>query len=134
MIRLALGVIVACGLIGCAEQPTMERRTGDVERPEPVDVDNTAVNLRDRHSTVKTPINQDEDQEDLNITAEIRRRVVDTELSVNGRNVKIITQDGRVTLRGPVKSEDERKRIVDIATDVAGTGNVENQLEVEINP
>jgi len=45
--------------------------------------------------------------------------------------VKIITQDGKVTLRGPVKSAEEKKRIEDLATAVAGADNVDSQLEVE---
>jgi osmotically-inducible protein OsmY len=130
---MALTLVMTGALVGCADRP-FEQRTSDTERPQPVDADNTAVNLRDVHDTLKTPINQNENQKDVNITAEIRSRVVDADLSINGRNVKIITQDGRVTLRGPVKSEEERAKIVDIATDVAGADNVENQLEVETNP
>jgi hyperosmotically inducible protein len=50
-------------------------------------------------------------------------------MSTDAHNVKIITKDRHVTLRGPVKSEDEKKRIEEIAQDVAGSGNVDNQLE-----
>ena len=98
------------------------------------DRDNTAVNVRDRGDDVKTPINQNENQQDVNITADIRKRVVDTKMSTNAQNVKIMTQDGRVTLRGPVKSEDEKTRIGQIAEEVAGSGKVDNQIEVETNP
>src|SRR4051794_11794564 len=70
--------------------------------------DNTGVNARDRSEATKTPINQNENQKDIDITANIRKRVVDTKMSVNAQNVKIITQDGKVTLRGPVKSEEEK--------------------------
>jgi osmotically-inducible protein OsmY len=61
---------------------------------------------------------------------EPRKRVTDTKMSVDAQNVKIITQDGRVTLRGPVKSDEERNAIEEIATDVAGADNVTNELEV----
>ena len=70
----------------------------------------------------------------MNITADIRKRVVDTKMSTNAQNVKIVTQDGHVTLRGPVKSDEERTRIGKFAEEVAGSGNVDNQLEVETNP
>ena len=70
--------------------------------------DNTEVNVRDRTEAAKTPIDQNENQKDIDITANIRKRVVDTKMSVNAQNVKIITQDGKVTLRGPVKSEEEK--------------------------
>jgi osmotically-inducible protein OsmY len=48
--------------------------------------------------------------------------------------VKIITQDGKVTLRGPVASPEEKKRIEEMASQVAGAGNVQTELEVEPSP
>ena len=98
------------------------------------DRDNTGVNERDRDASTKTPIDQNENQSDIDLTADIRKRVVDTEMSVNAQNVKIITQDGKVTLRGPVKSADEKKQIEDLAKAVAGVDNVDSQLEVEQEP
>ena len=95
------------------------------------DRDNTAVNVRDRSGDVKTPIDQNENQKDIDITADIRKRVVDTNMSVNAQNVKIITQDGKVTLRGPVKSDDEKMQIEKLAQSVAGPTNVVSQLEVQ---
>src|SRR4249920_1014372 len=88
--------------------------------------DNTAVNERDKSAAVKTPIDQNENRKDIDVTANIRKRVVDTKLSVNATNVKIITQDGKVTLRGPVKSDEEKKQIEQIAGGVAGVENVDS--------
>ena len=82
--------------------------------------DNTGVNVRDRSDAAKTPIDQNENQKDIDITANIRKRVVDTKMSVNAQNVKIITQSGKVTLRGPVKSEEEKAQIAKMADEVAG--------------
>ena len=82
-------------------------------------------------ANAKTPIDQNEDQPDIDITAKIRKQVVDTKMSVEAQNVKIITQDGKVTLRGPVKTAEEKKQIEDIARAVAGAGNVESQLEIK---
>ena len=96
----------------------------------PVSPTNTAVNQRDRQDAAKTPIDQNENSADVSTTADIRRQVVATKMSVNAQNVKIITQDGKVTLRGPVATADEKKAIADIATSVAGAGNVDDQLEV----
>src|ERR1043165_9217747 len=93
--------------------------------------DNTEVNVRDRTDAVKTPIDQNENKKDIDITANIRKRVVDTKMSVNAQNVKVITQDGKVTLRGPVKSDEEKTQIGKMANEVAGPGNVDNQLEVQ---
>ena len=98
---------------------------------EPIDRTNTGINARDRDSTAKTPIDQNENKADIKITADIRKRVVDTKMSVNAQNVKIITQDGKVTLRGPVQTEDEKQRIEKFAMDVAGANNVDSQLEVD---
>jgi len=96
-----------------------------------VEPDNTEVNVRDRDGESKTPIDQNENAADIEITASIRSKVVDTEMSVAAQNVKIITQDGKVTLRGPVRSDEEKKSVEDIATGVAGSGNVDSQLEVD---
>jgi len=93
--------------------------------------DNSAVNARDDNATAKTPIDQDENQADVDITAEIRRQVLEQpDFSVNARNVKIITSDGKVTLRGPVTTEAERDTIQKIAEQVAGEDKVETQLEI----
>jgi len=93
--------------------------------------DNTAVNQRDRDSDAKTPIDQNENQADINITADIRKQVLAHDnMSTDARNVKIITADRKVTLRGPVDSAEERDIIAKIAEDVAGKDNVDNQIEV----
>ena len=97
---------------------------------EPIDRTNTGVNVRDRDSTAKTPLDQNENKADIDITAEIRKRVVESKMSVNAHNVKIITQDGMVTLRGPVKTEEEKRTIEQIALTAAGANKVDNQLEV----
>jgi len=52
-------------------------------------------------------------------------------LSVDARNIKIITQNGRVTLRGTVDNQDEKRKIEEIANKVASAGNVDDQLQVE---
>jgi hypothetical protein len=93
--------------------------------------DNSAVNARDDNVTAKTPIDQNENEADVKITAEIRKRVLEQpDFSVNARNVKIITADGKVTLRGPVTTEAERDSIKKIAEQVAGETKVESQLEI----
>jgi hyperosmotically inducible protein len=136
MRSLPLLVLMAIGFIGCNDadrsstvSAPKDERTGTV-----MDRDNTAVNKRDRDATAKTPMDQKENKKDIDISADIRKRVVDTKMSVNAHNVKIIAQDGKVTLRGPVKSDEEKKQIEDIARSVAGNDNVDSQLEVEKQP
>lgn len=117
---------------GCSEYcGTATSSKPSSSTPIEADPTNTAVNVRDRTDATKTPIDQNENQPDIDITAGIRKRVVETNMSTDAHNVKIITQDGKVTLRGPVKSDDEKKQIEAIAHDVAVT-NVDNQLEVVV--
>jgi osmotically-inducible protein OsmY len=92
--------------------------------------DNTAINERDQDGATKTPIDQGEG-DDLKTTAKIRERVTGMEnLSINAHNVKIITAEGKVTLRGPVASLEEKDAIDKIAKEVAGEENVVNELEI----
>jgi hyperosmotically inducible protein len=93
--------------------------------------DNTARNVRDRDSSTMTPLDQGNSQADIDTTAQIRKEIIATDgMSVNGKNVKIITMNGHVTLRGPVNSADEKREIGDIADRIAQSSNVDNQLEV----
>lgn len=93
--------------------------------------DNTGINERDRSGHL-TATDQSEKKEDLEISANIRKSVVgDDALSTNAHNVKIITIDGVVTLRGPVKTEQEKVAIASKAKNIAGVKRVDNQLEVE---
>lgn len=135
MKRFAFATLLIVGVAGCTDARTPTGRTAE-ERPaaSTVDRDNTAVNQRDRGTAAKTPLDQNENQSDIKITADIRKQVVDTDMSVNAQNVKIMTQDGKVTLRGPVKSDDEKAKIEQIAQAVAGKGKVDSQLEVEARP
>jgi len=94
--------------------------------------DNTKVNERDRNDAALTPMDQSNAKTDLKITQQIRQAVMaDSTLSFSAKNVKIITQGGKVTLRGPVKSEQERSNIEAAARKVAGVAEVDNQLEVK---
>jgi hyperosmotically inducible periplasmic protein len=94
--------------------------------------DNTAVNKRDQNPGEATADQQKMNAEDRDITAKIRRSIMaDKTLSTYAHNVKIISQDGTVTLKGPVRSDDEVKSIVSKAVDVTGSSDkVINQLSV----
>ena len=93
--------------------------------------DNTGKNVRDRDDNTLTPSDQSSDKADVELTRRIRKAVVaDKSLSTNAHNIKIITVNGMVTLRGPVKNEKEKTKIVAKAQKLAGAKQVENQLEV----
>ena len=99
------------------------------------DADNTKRNARDADGHTLTPLDQGGSEADRTITQQIRKEVVASDrLSTNAKNVKIITQDGVVTLRGPVKSPEEKAAIASVATKTSGVKRVDNQLEVERNP
>ena len=127
----AIAVFCVLGVTGCNQSAVPTKPTSrETTTGAAVDRDNTGVNVREREQSAKTPFDQNENKKDIDVTANIRKRVVDTTLSTDAHNVKIITQDGRVTLRGPVKSADEKKQIDTIAEGVAGAGKVDSQLEV----
>jgi hyperosmotically inducible periplasmic protein len=93
--------------------------------------DNSAQNERDRGGQTLTPIDQLNKPEDLRISSQIRQAVAkDGQLSTEAKNIKIITIDGAVTLRGPVKTEEERSEVAAKAAQIAGDANVHNELEV----
>jgi osmotically-inducible protein OsmY len=94
--------------------------------------DNTAVNARDRNADAMTADQQSNAKSDVELTREIRRAVVkDDSLSTLAHNVKIITDNGMVTLRGPVKTEQEKVAIANKAQEIAGPNKVDDQLEVK---
>jgi hyperosmotically inducible protein len=137
MKSLVIPLLAIWTIVGCTQSsPTSERNpNGEVDArsssAKSVRKDNTEINKRDRSAEKKTPLDQNEDQKDIDISASIRKRVVDSDLSTSAKNSKIITQDGKVTLRGPVKTDEEKKKIEAIAVDVAGAEKVDNQLEVQ---
>jgi hyperosmotically inducible periplasmic protein len=96
------------------------------------DADNTGKNERDRSGETQTSGDQSNSKDDVNTTAAIRRAVVkDDSLSATAKNVKIITANGTVTLRGPVKDEAEKAKIAELAQSAAGNAKIDNQLEVK---
>jgi len=94
--------------------------------------DNTGRNVRDRGGLTLTPGDQSESEADRTLTQEIRKAVVaDDSLSTLAKNIKIITIDGVVTLRGPVQSPQEKESIETKAQQIAGIDKIDNQLEVK---
>jgi len=107
--------------------------TRDRENARATEPDNTGRNVRDRDERTLTPLKQGNSKADVTTTAQIRKEIMAANnLSVNARNVKVITLDGRVTLRGPVKTAEEKRHIGEIAERIAHSGNVDNQLEVKL--
>ena len=90
--------------------------------------DNTAKN---KNQTSPTADQQKSNPTDRAMTQKIRKAIIaDKSLSTYAHNVKIVSQEGQVTLRGPVRSEDEKSSVYAKAVTVAGPDHVTNQLEV----
>jgi osmotically-inducible protein OsmY len=102
------------------------------QQPAAPQADNTKVNERDRDANQPTADQQKENRSDRDITQQIRKAIEkDKSLSTYAHNVKIITQNGMVTLKGPVRSEQERKAVEAKAAEVAGEQKVTSQLEIK---
>lgn len=118
------------------EEAAEERQEAAEDREEATEVrslaaDNTGKNARDRDDSALTPGDQGGSEADRNITQEVRQGVMKAEgLSTTAQNVKIITNDGVVTLRGPVKSAAEKSHVAQIAQAASGVKKLDNQLEV----
>ena len=98
----------------------------------PAAADNTKVNQRDHNTTEPTADQQKENRSDRDITQQIRQSIMkDKSLSTYAHNVKIVTQNGQVTLKGPVRSDEEKRAIEAKAAEVAGESKVNSQLDIK---
>jgi len=114
-----------------APADTVQKKMPAPENAANVPPDNSGKNVRDRADTALTPGDQSSKPEDVAITQQLRKAVVnDPNLSVNAQNVKIITIDGVVTLRGPVKNASEKEAIAAKARSITGVSRVDNQIEL----
>ncbi|MDP1925434.1 MAG: BON domain-containing protein [Thiobacillus sp.] len=95
------------------------------------DASNTGINKRDRDDTTLTPMDQMNNPSDLKITQEIRQALVKGEFSMDAQNIKVITRNGTVTLRGPVKTAAEREKISALVKAMPGIKSIDNQLQVK---
>jgi len=120
---LCTGLLFGSGVVASAQEPASQQASPAA--------DNTKVNERDRSRNEPTADQQKDNRVDREITLQIRQSIMkDKSLSTYAHNIKIITQDGKVTLKGPVRSEDEKAAIESKAVAIAGANNVTDQLEV----
>jgi hyperosmotically inducible periplasmic protein len=123
--RIALTLAVSWVLLGLCTITMAQDST-------PTAPNNSAVNVRDRAPGAMTAGEQSNATSDVELTRKIREAVVgDDSLSVLAHNVKIVSVNGAVTLRGPVNTEAEKTAIASKAQTIAGAGKVDNQLEVK---
>ncbi len=122
----ALALLVLGGYTGTAHAADKTAATPSQTAP-----DNTGRNVRDRGGDTVTPGDQSNDKVDLHLIQQIRKEIMaDKSLSTNAKNVKIITANGVVTLRGPVNTPQEKATIEAKVQSIAGANNVDSQLEI----
>ena len=127
MKSIALILFAASLAFGCSKDRTESNRVSQSTAVEP---DNSGRNVRDRTDATRTAGDQSESEADRTITQSLRKAITDDDsISTNEKNVKVVTIDGTVTLRGPVKSEKEKADIGAKAKQIAGVKKVDNQLE-----
>jgi osmotically-inducible protein OsmY len=115
--------------LACLSAFTLAASGADNEKSKP---DNTATNERDRSGETKTSGDQSNSSADLKVTQAIRQALMkDSKLSTTAKNIKIITANGQVTLRGPVKTAQEKARVDQIAKSAAGGAQIDDQLDVK---
>jgi hyperosmotically inducible protein len=128
MKNIALILFAVSLVFGCSKDPAESNRVSQSTAVEP---DNSGRNVRDRNNATQTAGDQSENEADRTITQSLRKAITDDDsISTNGKNVKVVTIDGTVTLRGPVKSEKEKADIGAKAKQIAGVKKVDNQLEI----
>jgi hyperosmotically inducible periplasmic protein len=130
-LRKKLGIEIVllggCFILG-ASMPAQGISHQDPQQTAP---DNTKANKNDRYGSATTADRQKMNAADTDLTKKIRTALRDDKtLSTYAQNIKIISQDGKVTLKGPVRSDDEKAGIEAKAVAIAGEGNVTNQLKV----
>ena len=113
----------------CLSVFSLAALAADDEKAKP---DNTATNERDRSGETKTSGDQSNSSADLKVTQAIRRALMkDRELSTMAKNIKVVTANGQVALRGPVKTVQEKTKVDQIARSAAGGARIDDQLEVK---
>jgi hyperosmotically inducible protein len=124
--KMKIQAVVLAMLLGAASWGAQKPDSG-------VKPDNTKVNKQDRAANQPTADQQKNNASDLDLTRSIRRSIMaDKTLSTDAHNVKVISQNGTVTLKGPVKSEAEKSAIVSKAVSLAGGADkVVDQMSVK---
>lgn len=124
------GLLVGALVVMVPPIDVRAERTADTK--DQTQVDNTGINKRDRAENSKTSDSQNMDREDTELIAKVRRAIVDNDkLSLDAQNIKIMAENGKVTLRGPVDTAKEKTVVGNLAKQIAGMENVDNKLEVK---
>jgi len=125
--------LCAC-LIGVIGSSALAQQSVAVASDLPAAADNTTVNQRDKSQETLKSTDQPNNKVDIKLAAAVRRAIEqDKSLSTMAHNVKLVASNGIVTLRGPVRSDEEKASVGKCAEHVAGVSRVDNQLDVKAN-
>src|ERR1700736_3052995 len=128
LMPLFVSILMAYSSQGQQATPTPRDPTAS----DSTEADNTKRNASEQNKNTDTAEKQSNSKDDLALTQKIRQAVMkDGSLSMNAKNVKIIAQDGKITLKGPVDNQQEKDTIGAEAGEIAGKDKVDNQLEVK---
>lgn len=133
---LAAALLMALGSSWATAQvaPTSEASQSAPPGQKTPVADNTKMNSRDKTDPSQTPQTQSNAKADRELLASVRRTIVkDKSLSVTAHNVKILAEGGVVTLRGPVQSDEEKRKLETLAKSVAGVTSVDNKVDIKTN-
>jgi|SRR5450432_11310 hyperosmotically inducible protein len=121
--------LIALAIASALSLNTLHLRAQDSTKPP---ADNTKTNQRDRSASEPTADQAKNNPSDRETMQKIRRSLMDDKsLSTYAHNVKIVAQDGKVTLKGPVRSEDEKRTVEQKAAEIAGSGNVTDEITIK---
>ncbi len=130
-VRTALFASLVLGgwAVAGGQQTTDQSNADQSNAPQ---ADNSKINQRDRNNNEPTADQQKSNRSDRDITQQVRKAIMeDKSLSTYAHNVKVITQNGMVTLKGPVRSEEEKRAIEAKAAEVAGADKITNEMDVK---
>ena len=130
---LTLTLACICASAFATERPPDDAKAAPAKQGQSSPrADNTNINERDKDGASKTPQDQTNRAQDRELLAAVRRAIVgDKSLSTMAHNVKVLVEGGVVTLRGPVRSAEEKAKIESLAKQVKGITTTDNQLDVK---
>ena len=122
------------GAVGTPAGITQDPQQAPTDQQQSAKPDNTEKNLPTNHRDANRADQQGQSASDTTMTKKIRQSVsADKSMSTYAHNIKIITRDGQVTLKGPVRSNDEKQAIEAKAVEIAGQNKVTNELDIKSN-
>jgi len=131
LLASAIALVLSSPVYAAGPESTASPAAARAAVSEAKPADNSTHNARDVAGDDLTPLDQSHAKADVEITRSIRKMLVDDNtLGTNAQNVKVITVDGMVTLRGAVATADEQTRIAAIAKETVGVDRVVNELQV----